>query len=403
MNLALLRWLRLVAPPMWLVVTLLAWCGVMEGIYAWMGWTWGWPAISPRFFVVRDIACVVAAAFLGAFRISAFHPLFDSDYLGWLWLTPWRYDKPLPRGPMHLVPQDVLTVGLIAALTLHRPVVPPEIVPLSFFISYYLTLALSLWCADLRWAGYAFSALVGLVMAVAYHSPLAALALAGLIYIPAYAAIRWSLATFPWSARANALRKGIARQWQVFTAGHRQFGTASVNLDFPEYEMQWPFNLLHAKVRPAFFGKDDRLALALLAGWWAWVLFSVPGAEEMALGVGPMLYTGLLGLVLAVRLSIYCANYRPPISLWGRIFTLRWIIPGYDRVFLTPLATLGLGLTLPYALFKMQLDPALVLGLSLPPFLIAGMLGGPPLWQWRLTSPARLVPGARNQQLVEEI
>jgi hypothetical protein len=31
------------------------------------------------------------------------------------------------------------------------------------------------------------------------------------------------------------------------------------------------------------------------------------------------------------------------------------------------------------------------------------MLGGPPLVQWRLTSPARLVPGARNQQLVEEI
>jgi hypothetical protein len=279
MNLALLRWLRLVAPPMWLVVTLLAWCGMMEAVYAWMGWTWGWQAISPKFFVVRDIACVVAAAFLGAFRISTFHPLFDSDYLGWLWLTPWRYDKPLPRGPMHLVPQDVLTVGLIAALTLHRPVVPLEIVPLSFFISYYLTLALSLWCADLRWAGYALSALVGLVMAVAYHSPLAALALAGLIYIPAYAAIRWSLATFPWSARASSLRKGIARQWQVFTAGHRQFGTASVNLNFPEYEMQWPFNLLHAKVRPAFFGKDDRLALALLAGWWAWVLFSVPGAE----------------------------------------------------------------------------------------------------------------------------
>jgi hypothetical protein len=123
----------------------------------------------------------------------------------------------------------------------------------------------------------------------------------------------------------------------------------------------------------------------------------------MALGVGPMLYMGLLGLVLSVRLCIYCANYRPPISLWGRILTLRWIVPGYDRVFLTPLATLGLGLTLPYALFKMHLDPALVLGLSLPPFLIAGMLGGPALWQWRLTSPARLVPGARNQQLVEEI
>jgi hypothetical protein len=277
------------------------------------------------------------------------------------------------------------------------------IVPLSFFVSYYLALALSLWCVDLRWAGYAFSALVGLAIAAAYRSPLAALGLAGLIYIAAYAAIRWSLSTFPWSARVNAFRKGVTRQWQIFAAGHRQFGTAPINLEAPEYEVQWPFNVLNAKVNPAFFGKDDRLALALLAGWWAWVIFSAPGAEGLAMGLGPMVYMSLLGMMLAVRLSLYCMNYRPPISLWGRIFTLRWIIPGYDRVFLTPLATLGLGLTIPYVLINMRLDPALVLGLSLPPFLIAGLLGGPSLLQWRMTSPARLVPGARNQQLVEEI
>ncbi|HUE72360.1 MAG TPA: hypothetical protein VMP01_15860 [Pirellulaceae bacterium] len=403
MNMALLRWLRLVAPPAWITVTLLAWCAIMEGIYAWIGSTLGWQALSPRFFVARDVACLAAAAYLGVYRIAAFHPLFDSDYLSWLWLTPWRYDKPLPRGPLHLVLQDVLTVGLITAFMLHRPVVPLEYAPLSFFVTYYLTLALSLWGVDLRWWGYAVSALTGLMIAVSGRSSLAGLAVAALVYIPAYAGVRWTLATFPWSQRTTAWRKGVARQWQIFTAGHRQFAMISVNLEHPETEVHWPYSVLHAKERPSFFGKGDRLALALLAGWWCWVIFSTPGAEEMALGIGPMLYVMLLGFVVSARLIAYCGNHRPPISFWGRVFTLRWIIPGYDKVFLTPLATLGLGIVFPIALAKLQFEPPLILALSFPPFLIAGMLGGPPLAQWRLTSPARLAPGVRNQQLVEEI
>lgn len=403
MNLALLRWLRLVAPPTWIIVTLLAWCGVMEGIYGWIGWQWGWQAIQPSFFVARDAACLAAAAYLGAYRSVAFHPLFDSEYLNWLALTPWRYDKPLPRGPLHLVPQDALFVGLIAALMLHEPVVPPVLVPLVFLIAYYLILSVSLWWADLRHAGYGLSALVGLVIVTAYQSPPAALGLAGLCYILVYAAIRHSLAAFPWTARSAALRKGIARQWQVLSAGHRQHGTVSLNLEFPETEVHWPFNQLHALQRPPFFQKDDRLAIALLTGWWTWVLFSSPGGELFAVAMGPMLYVSLLGFVIMARLSTYCLNVRPPISLWGRIATLRWIIPGYDRVYLTPLATLGLGIVFPIALAQLQLAPSLVLGLSIPPFLIAALLGGPSLSQWRLTSPARLVPGVRNQQLVEEI
>ncbi len=403
MNLALVRWLRLVAPPAWMTATLLTWYAVMEGTYAWIGWTWGWQAPPPRFFAARDIACVAAAAYLGIYRVAAFHPLFDADYLSWLWLTPWRYDKPLPRGPLHLVMQDVLMVGLLTAFLLHKPVVPLEVVPLAFLVTYYLALAASLWGVDLRWWGYALSALTGLVIAVSTRNSLAGLAVAALVYIPAYAGIRWTLATFPWSERTTAWRKGIARQWQVFTAGHRQFAPVSVNLEHPETEVHWPYSVLHARQRPPFFSKGDRLAISLLTGWWFWVVFGTPGAEEMALGLGPMLCLMLLGFVVAGRLINYCGNYRPPISFWGRIFTLRWIIPGYDKVYLTPLATVGLGIMFPIALTKLQFEPPLVMALSIPPFLIAGLLGGPPLHQWRLTSPARLAPGVKNQQLVEEI
>ena len=67
------------------------------------------------------------------------------------------------------------------------------------------------------------------------------------------------------------------------------------------------------------------------------------------------------------------------------------------------LATLALAAAVPYALKRLALEPALMLALSLPPFLLMAMLGGPSLSRWRLTCPARLSPGVRNQQLVEEI
>ena len=37
--------------------------------------------------------------------------------------------------------------------------------------------------------------------------------------------------------------------------------------------------------------------------------------------------------LLRVHFYLY-SGYADPISLWGRIRTLRWIVPGYDQVFL---------------------------------------------------------------------
>ena len=53
--------------------------------------------------------CLIAGAvLLGFYRVIAFHPYFRADYLRWLKSTPWTVRKPLPVGPVELVPEDGL-------------------------------------------------------------------------------------------------------------------------------------------------------------------------------------------------------------------------------------------------------------------------------------------------------
>ena len=401
---ALIRWLRHVAPPVWLIAGVVACCGLFEGLYFWLSWQWGWQAVQTEFFAVRDLVCVVTALVLGVRRVAAYHPQFDSDYLGWLWLTPWKADRPLPKGPLHLVLQDIVIVGMLVGLMAHNANVSLVAVPLSFLLGYYLMLMLSLFAVDLRWMAYVMSGLIGLIVRCVYESPGLALVVALVVYLYAWLCLRCTLATFPWTARASAWRKSFRQKGQGLTIGHREYAITAGSLDRPELELPWPFRTLHPRQYPAFLDRADRIAFALLTCWWAWVIFSVaPSDLPEPWRFARLLYVGLASSAIVMRLAMYVVPCLPPISLWGRIWTGRWIIPGYDMVFLTPLATLLMAVGVPTVLHQLHFPPVLVLTLSLLPFLLMAMLGPPRLGKWILTSPARLSAGARNQQQFEEI
>lgn len=99
----------------------------------------------------------------------------------------------------------------------------------------------------------------------------------------------------------------------------------------------------------------------------------------------------VLGLEALFRLFIYCVPYRPPINLLGRLATGRLIIPGYDKVFVSPLAAaVGVPL-LAWQLTGLGLPAKLVM----PVAAAAGLylvLAGPPLYpDWHLTGHHRHV------------
>ena len=99
-----------------------------------------------------------------------------------------------------------------------------------------------------------------------------------------------------------------------------------------------------------------------------------------------------------IRLLVYIGPCRPPISLWGRIMTARWIIPGYDCVFVAPLCTLLVALI--GLAVGIVADPAywgtVVYPLTMAAALIVALNMGPSLARWRLTGHHRIAPWPVN-------
>jgi hypothetical protein len=109
----------------------------------------------------------------------------------------------------------------------------------------------------------------------------------------------------------------------------------------------------------------------------------------------------LLQALFFGRLLLYCIGYSPPISLRGRIRTFRWIIPGYDQVFVAPLLTLLVGGVLPLVLSRQGLDEILVMPLCATLALLATLTVPPSLFQWRLTGHHRMTPVMQQGQFLK--
>jgi hypothetical protein len=98
------------------------------------------------------------------------------------------------------------------------------------------------------------------------------------------------------------------------------------------------------------------------------------------------------------RILLYCNGYAPPISVWGRLVTFRWIIPGYDQVFVGPAFTLLSAGTAFIGLLRLGAPPEVVVPVSLGLMMFVAMSCKPSLERWRLTGSHRIkAVGAKVQ------
>jgi hypothetical protein len=391
---SILQWLRLVAPPGWILAGAIAFSFICSVLYLICGWRFDSWDMTRQFLAPRDAAIGLAAAAIGVLRVTSKHPLFQPIYCGWLSLTPWNRTKPLPLGPIALVPQDFLFVCLLMLLVAYRPLAPVLTVPGLFLAAYLATLALALALTGERWVTFAMVFGLGLAVRLATWSPGAALACLVSIYLVGWLGVWRSLADFPWrnAAGVTPTVKSLLNQpdrldWQ------RDIG-------FTEINMTWPFNRLHYKLTARSIGPVDAVAIALLVGWWAYALFA-PFLETEP--IGWLFYAGLVGMCVGGRLIVYLAGHAPPISEWGRLWTLRWIIPAYDCVFVVPIVTFFVGALLPLGLRLVGSPAGVTIGLAASAVLLIAFLGPPRLRRWQLTAPARLVAWPRQRQVVAEI
>jgi hypothetical protein len=229
----------------------------------------------------------------------------------------------------------------------------------------------------------------GLGLAVRlWHQPSAALAAAVLLYPLAFIGLRRSLVKFPWDL---SWQEEIHRGLSVQTKGYRS-GEGD--------ELGWPFERLRPKAPVGTRGIStrDAILISLLAGWWLYAVASLPSDPAVRLGIVYIVHLGAVGLLAVGRLSMYCAGHKAPISLWGRLWKFRLIIPGYDEVFLAPVAVGLIGVLLPAVCAVHGLEPEMGVPLSLSVAMLAGFCIGPSLLNWHLTGLHRLVPGLNLQQ-----
>jgi hypothetical protein len=381
-------WMRAVLPPAWTVALFVVLYVITEAVRILLQWlVVGEDLVAAA--VPRNSLVLVAVALYAMFRVIGFHPLARADYGAWLFLTPWRHPQPLPLGPVRLTAQDGLLVAL-AVLLCHGTVSAQWTVVQVFLVAYLSALCMLFWHCELRWRTYALVFGLGLSVWLNAWSITAATAVAVALYPLAVPALSASLAGFPWPEAIVQKAAALAPQR---TARKQQY--------FDRTVLGWPWDLLQS---PIEVPRRNWLHLAvetLLTGWVAYACLSVlpPLAEAGTYCVLFYLVVGLCG----ARLFARCWHCRPPINLWGRLFTGRWLIPAYDLVFVGPLAVLVVGLLTPIVMRHLAAPEQTVLAVSLAAT-IGVFRGLGPSWpRWLLTGKHRLVPGVTNRKEFEEL
>ena len=364
----MIRALQLIWPPWWALGMVGFLYAAFEALYLFFEWRMGALLFSPFGEKGPAIGALsVFALFYVAYRVWTFHPAMRPDYYQWLASTPWTSSQPLPLGPIHLVWQDLLLVGIGVAVGWPR-LQTQALIPAQVFLFAYLAgLAFTLGFTEAgRWS---YGIVVGLgFMALFARHPQFFVGAAAASYGIAYLGVRSALARFPWQDSIDGAYRNIIRQTQPLGWSHDRLG--------PPRTREFPLGIM--------------FALGLLIGWW-WYVLATHGFVHV-----PFYPTVLL--LAVIRLFVYCNGYLPPISLAGRLAAGRWIIPSYDQVFVAPVLALMVGVAAWFVVHQAGWDAAVVqpIALTLTIWITFGIGPSPRVWQ--LTGNHRIVAGVIFQQ-----
>ena len=380
--------------PWWFLPLMAAQCLCIGAGYVWVVYWKRRPPNHPdalELLSFRDLFIAVDMLMYGALRVAAFHPLFWPGYGRWLARTPWRAPKPLPLGPVHLDLRDAVVVGL-AMLAAHGVMYPVAYVPLLFFLCYLAMLCISMQKTAVYESAYLLAFGLGLVVRLFFVEPMVALGVAVALYPVAALGLRKSLDGFPWS-KAYLLNERTEQSiWKT-------------RIEFPSVakiqgNLGWPHSVLQPRRAAGGIRFGDGALISLLAAWWLYCLLWLPDFEEGLRVVAMFIVVS----AAMFRFSRYFHNYRPPINIFGRVFTLRWIIPCYDKMLVAP----GLTLIVPYLFLRLQHSNfALPLSSTVADCVAVGVAlflafnVGPAFESWDATGGHRIVPTFKRQTHVE--
>ncbi len=388
-------------PPTWLIVVFMIVYGMVElGLWfirlampaAAEGFSDMEEVKHIRMFILGGTACAIAI-----YRLWRFHPACSPAYAAWLKLSPWTAGRPLPLGPVHPVWQDAAMIAALAALARWHAQVDPSIPVIAFALTYLIGMTLLLaytrtwsYCLIL---GFLWPSLILPIMkGWPAAGPLAAMVVAVCL------GYRESLRRFPWTFLPDPRRTREAGADSLLQAEIRIGGLGSEPGMRGSAGVGWPFLALSPKADFPSISNSTSFWISLLVGWWAYCAITSFEIERSAAGI--LLFSMMAAIF---RLTFYCSGVTPSFSVWGRLASGRIIVPGFDKVFLTPLAVVLAGVV-----------GGIIIRLSGAwyPVAEAGVIalvclvlfsGGPTLRRWKLTGwhryLLRIRPSANRQML----
>ncbi|MGO8750998.1 MAG: hypothetical protein ACLQNE_34060 [Thermoguttaceae bacterium] len=379
------RWNRLVLPPWWGFASFLLIYLFNEELCLYVGWWLDPPGDVTEFVRMRWLILGIGAVIFAVFRVT-FHPAHRPEYRAWLARTPWTVSKPLPLGPVHLIPQDIIILGLL--LLLMRTTGKELILEaFAFLFAYQLAAVVTLRITGERWAAYGLLFCLSIAIRLLQAGSLG-IAVLAIIYPLTYWAHLRCIARLPWHSYPVDILRVLFGSQQRQSAENHPLG--------------FPFQFLAPKLSVPAIGLAEGTALSLLAGVWAYALIANGPDADSQVGISVFVCLIPVLVATATRLVLYCGNYWPPISLLGRLATSRFIIVRYDQVLVAPLMAL-LVLAAGCLLFLRTGQGATW---GMPLVLAIGLWFnlnlGPRLLVWRLTGGHRIGLGLSNRQLFAE-
>jgi hypothetical protein len=372
--------------PFWTIVVFAVIFLLLEGPVLYFEWRLGRCIVELK-YRPGTVLLYGAAAFYGIHRGITLHPFYREDYRKWLELTPWTVHKPLPLGPIALVGEDGVVLGVLILLCLTQPNHVSIRILNLFLIIHSVVLTRTFWQTGPGTIGYIAAVGLGLTVRL-WHSPWPCFAVAASVYLVVYEGLWQSLARFPWHV-----------EWwlsDLLDAGKMR--TVSERLNGPP--CGWPYDRFIRDIKVAERARlsgIDAILISLLAGWWICCLLAlIPDPRDRS-GVGTIALFVVGIFTPLFRLVTYVGFYHDSISLWGRLRTGRWINPGYDRCFLGPLLSLLAGPLVFLPCYASRTPVEISVALSSTVVILLGLITPPGLKDWRLTGKHRIIPGQPPQ------
>lgn len=370
------RWLRVTMPSAWFTVAIIGYLSVIA-IEAGFHYAHFGEVVFPfQNEFAEGLLGLIATAY-GVFRVLLFHPANWTAHRNWLMQTPWRLGDPLPYGPVALVPQDLCFVGLLWGLAHFHLDATPLIIPCKFLLAYVTASLFSL----------------GLTKRFA-HVYLVLMGLGGLIPVDDIGYFLAGIAGL-YVVVLHGFRSGFRdiyhwdfEHWERLVV--MQTNAAKAQELRAEQQLGWPHDqLLPRRSRfPVSIGAA--VAVAVLGGWWCLMLSTLVGPRQMAIVPG---FASLFAVVIGIaRICIYLQGCSPPLGFWGRLWTLRWIIPQFDTVFVPSLFVLVAVGVINFLCVQQLLLPQVAGPLMVSTALLVLLAAPPTLDQWRFTGGQRYGP-----------